>query len=73
MVLARMASASRVGQSARRWRSLGSGTANWLGFSAGERSGILASRRHVGGFLLARSAGTNGGRSRTVSSGPLAW
>ena len=25
------------------------------------------------GFLLARSVGTTGGRSHTVSSGPLAW
>jgi hypothetical protein len=36
-------------------------------------SGILASLRHVGGFLLARPAGTIGGRSHTVSSGHLAW
>jgi hypothetical protein len=81
-----MASASRVAQFARRWRTPDSGGANWLGFSAGARSGILASRRRVGSFPLARSAGnrvptpsavwprcgsgSTGGRSRTVSSGP---
>ena len=65
--------APRVGQPARRWHIPGSGGANWLGSSAGAWSGIPASRRHVGGLLLARLAGTNGGRSHTVSSGPLAW
>jgi hypothetical protein len=42
MVLARMASAARVDQSARRWRSPGSGGVNWLGSFAGARSAMLA-------------------------------
>src|ERR1019366_9169696 len=41
--------------------------------SAAATFGIPASRRHAGGYLLAGLAGTNGGRSHTVSSGPLAW
>src|ERR1039458_4750506 len=52
----------------RRWRSPGSGGANWLGFSAAAASGIPASRRHAGGYLLARLGGTTGGRSHTVRS-----
>jgi len=60
-------------RSGRRWRSPGSGGANWLGSSADATPGIPASRTHVGGFLLARSAGTTGGRSHTVSFGSLAW
>ena len=60
-------------RSARRWRSPGSGGANCPGSSAGARSGIPASRRHVGDLPHAGSAGTTGGRSCTVSSGPLAW
>src|ERR1039458_7513851 len=63
----------RGGRSARRWRSPGSGGANRLGFSAAATSGIPASRRHVGGYLLARLAGTTAGKSHTVSSRPLAW
>jgi hypothetical protein len=34
--------------------------------------GTPGSRRHVGGYLLARPAGTTDGKSYTVSSGPLA-
>ena len=73
MLLAGILSVPRVGRSAMRWRSLGSAVANWLGFSAGAMPDILPSRKHVGGCLLARPAGTIGGRSNTVSSGPLAW
>jgi len=73
MVPAQTGSARRVGRSAMRCRSLGSAGANGLVSSAGAMSGIPASRRHVDAFLLARPAGTIGGRSHTVSSGPLAW
>src|ERR1035437_9622220 len=61
------------GPSARRWNSLGSGGANWLASSADARSDILASRRPVDARLLAGLVETNGGRSNTVSSRPLAW
>jgi hypothetical protein len=73
MLLAGIVSAPRVGRSAMRWRSRGSAGANRLESSAGAMPGIPPSRKHVGGCLLARPAGTIGGRSHTVSSGPLAW
>jgi hypothetical protein len=73
MVLAGVGFAPRVGQSARRWRSLGFGGANGLGSSASARPGIPASRRHAGAFLFAGPAGTTGGTPHTVASGPLAW
>jgi len=65
--------APRVDRSAWRGRNLGSGGANWLASSASARTGIPASRRHVGGSWLAAQAGTTGGRSNTVSSRPFAW
>ena len=72
-VRAGVGSAPRVGRSARRCHSPGSGGANRLESSAGAMLGIPLSRRHVGGLLLAGPAGTIVGRSNTVSSGPLAW
>jgi hypothetical protein len=72
-VPAGMVSALPADRCGRRWRSPGSGGANRLGFSAAATSGIPASRRHVGGYLLARLGGTTAGKSHTVSSGPLAW
>ena len=42
MVLAGIVSAPRVGRSARRWRSPGSGGANRLGFSAAARRDVRA-------------------------------
>jgi hypothetical protein len=72
MVLA-LRSLSRGGQSAKRSRSLGSGGANWLASSADVRSDTPAFCRHVDDRLLADLVETNGGRSNTVSSRPLAW
>ena len=72
-VLAGVASVPRVGRSARRCHSPGSGGANRLESSAGAMLGIPPSRRHVDGLLLAGPAGTIVGRSNKVSSGPLAW
>ena len=72
-VLAGVGSVPRVGRSARRCRTPGSGGANRLESSAGAMLGIRPSRRHVDGLLLAGPGGTIVGRSNKVSSGPLAW
>ena len=63
----------RAGQFARRYRSLDSDGANWLASFADARSDIPPSHKHVDDRLLADLVGTNGGRSNTVSSRPLAW
>jgi hypothetical protein len=64
--------ASRAGQFSRQRHSLGSGCATSPASSAGGRPDILARRRPAAGLLLADPAGTTGGRSCMVSSGPLA-